>query len=191
MTNKEVAAVLVVTDRTIESALTQIYRELDVRSRTELARRLVGPARARRVLSSTVSAGLAAGPTVGGMATNRIPVTGRWITAGLLHPAALLLVASGFLVWACSVSGTITCGTSDDPTGTLFVASVATAAASGFAFGFGPLRRVRRREAHGGEASCVAVFAGLLFALIFGGLWFLVGGLVLLMIAFDHCPLVF
>ena len=39
-TNKEVAARLVVTDRTIESALTQIYRKLDVRSRTELARRL-------------------------------------------------------------------------------------------------------------------------------------------------------
>jgi DNA-binding NarL/FixJ family response regulator len=39
-TNKEVAAVLVVTDRTVESALTQIYRKLDVRSRTELARKL-------------------------------------------------------------------------------------------------------------------------------------------------------
>jgi Bacterial regulatory proteins, luxR family len=34
------AAILVVTDRTVESALTQIYRKLDVRSRTELARRL-------------------------------------------------------------------------------------------------------------------------------------------------------
>jgi DNA-binding CsgD family transcriptional regulator len=43
MTNKEVAAALVVADRTIESALTQIYRKLDVRSRTELARRLAGP----------------------------------------------------------------------------------------------------------------------------------------------------
>jgi DNA-binding NarL/FixJ family response regulator len=30
----------VVADRTIESALTQIYRKLDVRSRTELARKL-------------------------------------------------------------------------------------------------------------------------------------------------------
>ena len=40
-TNKEVAAILVVADRTVESALTQIYRKLDVRSRTELARRLV------------------------------------------------------------------------------------------------------------------------------------------------------
>jgi DNA-binding CsgD family transcriptional regulator len=40
MTNKEVAAVLVVADRTIESALTQIYRKLDVRSRTELTRKL-------------------------------------------------------------------------------------------------------------------------------------------------------
>jgi DNA-binding CsgD family transcriptional regulator len=39
-TNKEVAAALVVTDRTVESALTQIYRKLDVRSRTELARKL-------------------------------------------------------------------------------------------------------------------------------------------------------
>ena len=39
-TNKEVAAILVVADRTVESALTQIYRKLDVRSRTELARML-------------------------------------------------------------------------------------------------------------------------------------------------------
>jgi DNA-binding CsgD family transcriptional regulator len=39
-TNKEVAATLVVADRTIESALTQIYRKLHVRSRTELTRRL-------------------------------------------------------------------------------------------------------------------------------------------------------
>ena len=39
-TNKEVAAVLFVTDRTVESALTQIYRKLGVRSRTELARKL-------------------------------------------------------------------------------------------------------------------------------------------------------
>jgi len=39
-TNKEVAAILVVADRTVESALTQIYRKLDVRSRTELTRRL-------------------------------------------------------------------------------------------------------------------------------------------------------
>jgi DNA-binding NarL/FixJ family response regulator len=35
-----VAAILVVADRTVESALTQIYRKLDVRSRTELAGRL-------------------------------------------------------------------------------------------------------------------------------------------------------
>jgi DNA-binding CsgD family transcriptional regulator/DNA polymerase III delta prime subunit len=40
-TNKEVAAILVVADRTVESALTQIYRKLDVRSRTELARKLL------------------------------------------------------------------------------------------------------------------------------------------------------
>jgi DNA-binding CsgD family transcriptional regulator len=39
-TNKEVAAVLVVADRTVESALTHIYRKLHVRSRTELARKL-------------------------------------------------------------------------------------------------------------------------------------------------------
>jgi DNA-binding CsgD family transcriptional regulator len=39
-TNKEVAAALVVTERTVESALTQVYRKLEVRSRTELARRL-------------------------------------------------------------------------------------------------------------------------------------------------------
>jgi DNA-binding CsgD family transcriptional regulator len=39
-TNREVAAILVVADRTVESALTQIYRKLDVRSRTELARKL-------------------------------------------------------------------------------------------------------------------------------------------------------
>lgn len=43
-TNKEVAAILVVAERTVESALTQIYRKLDVRSRTELARRLAGTA---------------------------------------------------------------------------------------------------------------------------------------------------
>lgn len=40
LTNKEVAATLFVSDRTVESALTQIYRKLDVRSRTELARKL-------------------------------------------------------------------------------------------------------------------------------------------------------
>ena len=42
-TNKEIAAVLVVAERTVESALTQIYRKLDVRSRTELTRRILGP----------------------------------------------------------------------------------------------------------------------------------------------------
>ncbi|HEY7602728.1 MAG TPA: AAA family ATPase [Gaiellaceae bacterium] len=42
-TNKEVAALLVIADRTVESALTQVYRKLDVRSRTELARKLAGP----------------------------------------------------------------------------------------------------------------------------------------------------
>jgi DNA-binding CsgD family transcriptional regulator len=39
-TNKEVAAALVVAERTVESALTQIYRKLDIRSRTQLARKL-------------------------------------------------------------------------------------------------------------------------------------------------------
>jgi DNA-binding NarL/FixJ family response regulator len=43
-TNREVAAILVVADRTVESALTQIYRKLDVRSRTELARKIPPPA---------------------------------------------------------------------------------------------------------------------------------------------------
>jgi DNA-binding CsgD family transcriptional regulator len=42
-TNKEVAAILVVSDRTVESALTQIYRKLGVRSRTELTRKLATP----------------------------------------------------------------------------------------------------------------------------------------------------
>jgi DNA-binding NarL/FixJ family response regulator len=37
-TNKEVAAVLVVAERTVESTLTQIYRKLDVRGRAQLAR---------------------------------------------------------------------------------------------------------------------------------------------------------
>ena len=39
MTNREVAANLFVTPKTVESALTRIYRKLGVRSRTELARR--------------------------------------------------------------------------------------------------------------------------------------------------------
>jgi DNA-binding CsgD family transcriptional regulator len=43
-TNKEVAAILVLADRTVESALTRIYRKLQVRSRTELARKLAGAA---------------------------------------------------------------------------------------------------------------------------------------------------
>ena len=41
-TNKEVAAILVVAERTVESALTHIYRKLDIRSRTQLARKLAG-----------------------------------------------------------------------------------------------------------------------------------------------------
>ncbi|HEU5279121.1 MAG TPA: AAA family ATPase [Gaiellaceae bacterium] len=39
-TNREVAAALFVTERTVETHLTSIYRKLDVRSRTELAGRL-------------------------------------------------------------------------------------------------------------------------------------------------------
>jgi DNA-binding CsgD family transcriptional regulator len=39
-TNKEAAAALVVSVHTVEAALTQVYRKLGVRSRTELARRL-------------------------------------------------------------------------------------------------------------------------------------------------------
>ena len=42
-TNREVAAILVVSERTIEGALTQIYRKLNLRSRTELARKLTSP----------------------------------------------------------------------------------------------------------------------------------------------------
>jgi DNA-binding CsgD family transcriptional regulator len=49
-TNKEVAAILVVTARTVESALTQIYRRLDVPSRTELARKLDVPPEVARLL---------------------------------------------------------------------------------------------------------------------------------------------
>jgi len=40
--NKEVAAELIVSVHTVEAALTSIYRKLDVRSRTEMARKLVG-----------------------------------------------------------------------------------------------------------------------------------------------------
>jgi DNA-binding CsgD family transcriptional regulator len=39
--NREVGAALFVTPKTVESALTRVYRKLGVRSRTELARRLV------------------------------------------------------------------------------------------------------------------------------------------------------
>ncbi len=39
LSNKQVAAALFVTVRTVEAALTRIYRKLGVRSRTELARR--------------------------------------------------------------------------------------------------------------------------------------------------------
>jgi DNA-binding NarL/FixJ family response regulator len=39
-TNREVAAALVLGERTVESHLTSIYAKLGVRSRTELARRM-------------------------------------------------------------------------------------------------------------------------------------------------------
>jgi DNA-binding CsgD family transcriptional regulator len=42
-TNKEVAAALVLSVHTVESTLTQVYRKLGVRSRTELARRFPPP----------------------------------------------------------------------------------------------------------------------------------------------------
>jgi DNA-binding CsgD family transcriptional regulator len=41
-TNKEVAAALFLTERTVEFHLTHVYRKLGVRSRAELARRLSG-----------------------------------------------------------------------------------------------------------------------------------------------------
>ena len=41
-TNKEVAAALFLTERTVESHLTHAYRKLGVRSRAELARRFPG-----------------------------------------------------------------------------------------------------------------------------------------------------
>jgi DNA-binding CsgD family transcriptional regulator len=43
MTNREVAAALYVTPRTVEGTLTRVYMKLGVRSRTELARRLAPP----------------------------------------------------------------------------------------------------------------------------------------------------
>ena len=55
-TNKEVAAILVVAERTVESALTHIYRKVDVRSRTELARKLDSRRRRNSPGVSTVPA---------------------------------------------------------------------------------------------------------------------------------------
>jgi DNA-binding CsgD family transcriptional regulator len=43
MTNREVAAALYVTPRTVEGTLSRVYAKLGVRSRTELARRLAPP----------------------------------------------------------------------------------------------------------------------------------------------------
>ena len=50
--NKEVAATLVVSVHTVEAALTSIYRKLDVRSRTEMARKLASPESAAVPLTS-------------------------------------------------------------------------------------------------------------------------------------------
>lgn len=44
LTNREVAVTLFVTPKTVESALTRVYRKLDVRSRTELAHRVAASA---------------------------------------------------------------------------------------------------------------------------------------------------
>ncbi len=49
-TNREVAAALFVTERTVEAALTRAYRKLGVRSRTELAARVAASAAAARKL---------------------------------------------------------------------------------------------------------------------------------------------
>ena len=46
--NREIAALLFVSERTVESNLTRAYRKLGVRSRTQLARRLAGPENAGR-----------------------------------------------------------------------------------------------------------------------------------------------
>jgi DNA-binding NarL/FixJ family response regulator len=43
--NKEVASSLFISVNTVEANLSRIYRKLDVRSRTELARRILGPTR--------------------------------------------------------------------------------------------------------------------------------------------------
>ncbi|MDO8187252.1 helix-turn-helix transcriptional regulator, partial [Conexibacter sp. CPCC 205706] len=47
MTNREVAAALFLSPKTIERHLSRIYRKLDVRSRTELARLLTADAAER------------------------------------------------------------------------------------------------------------------------------------------------
>ena len=51
-TNREVAAALVLTEHTVEVTLTRVYRKLGVRSRTELANRLVRQAQEPRASKS-------------------------------------------------------------------------------------------------------------------------------------------
>src|SRR5262249_43039277 len=85
-TNREIATELFITVHTVEKTLTRAYAKLDVRSRTELARRLADPEarpaererhHARRE-PRKVSGFPAFGPEAGGRG---------WVSAGLPRPA--------------------------------------------------------------------------------------------------------